>query len=111
MSLYQYEQGATLTHDQIPHPGGALVGVILGVAGTIVGAAKLVVPYAVLSFDAAYQVLGLASAICVTLINLYYWRELKRAQTAKAIADLGKLSDDDRDSYKPRRGSNMRDGK
>jgi hypothetical protein len=93
-----------LTHDQIPHPGGAVVGTFLGIFGMAVNA----VPN---EFNVAYQVLGFSSALVITIINVYYWRELKRAQTAKAIADLSELSDDDRDSYvpPPRKGSNMRE--
>lgn len=106
-----YRPETKLTH-HIPSPVSAVVGVVLGLFGMVTGAVKLVMPHAVITLDVAYQILMFAGAICATMINLYYLRELKRAQTAKAIADLSKLSDDEIQSYKPPRGrgGNMRDG-
>ena len=85
--LYHIPRENGLNH-HISHPVAAVIGAVLGLFGMLASAAKLVIPWAVVNLEPAYQVLGFAAAMCVTAYNLYCMKQIMDARTAKQIADI-----------------------
>jgi hypothetical protein len=71
-----------ITHGHIPHPASAIVGAVLGALGTAVNGASLL---AVIDLTWAWQILGFGSGICITAINIWYYREVAAARAIMQI--------------------------